>query len=104
MFVRNPTAGGTMTMSTVALANLAMLPSAQVTIPPASLQLPWLGVAETNVTPAGSEFERLTPCALFGPLLVTVMVKVRSFWMVPGFGEAANLTARSATGLTVVGT
>jgi len=37
-------------------------------------QLPWLGVAETNVVPPGSVSETLTPFAVAAPPLVTVIV------------------------------
>ena len=37
--------------------------------------MPTLGVADTNVTPAGSWSVICTPVASEGPLLVTVMVK-----------------------------
>ena len=40
------------------------------------MYVPWLGVAETNVRPAGSRSVTWTLVASFGPLLVRVTVKV----------------------------
>ena len=54
-------------ISTVALAPLASVPSAQVTVPLDSEQVPCEGVAESNVTPAGSVSVTVTPVALEGP-------------------------------------
>ncbi len=62
-------------MGTVTEAPLASVPSAQL-IEVEPLQLPWLGVAETNVTPVGNASVRVTPVACDGPLLVTVTVYV----------------------------
>jgi hypothetical protein len=61
------------TSCTVAVAPAARLPSAQLTgFRP--LQPPWLAVAETSVTPAGSGSVTVTPVAAPGPWLVTVIV------------------------------
>ena len=58
--------------------------------------MPWLGVADTNVTPAGNRSVTCTPVAAAGPPLVRVTVKV--IWS-PTLG-VASLTvlvrARSA--------
>jgi hypothetical protein len=62
------------TMDTVELLPLAREPRSQVTVLPDWLQLPWLGVADTKVTPEGRVSVRVTPEALQGPLLVTVAV------------------------------
>ena len=66
-----PTACGVTLIATVALAVLASVPSEQVTVPEACEQLPWLGVAETKVTPAGSVSVSVMPVALEGPALLT---------------------------------
>ena len=71
-FVTVPVAFGFRTTSTVALAPLARLPIAQVAC--GLVQVPWLGVAPTNVVPAGEVSERTTPVAGEGPLLVMVRV------------------------------
>src|SRR6266850_508174 len=71
VFVTVPVAAGLTTMVTVALAALARVPRLQLTV---VVQVPWLGVAETNVTPAGTASVRVTPVAGDGPLLVTVSV------------------------------
>ena len=61
---------------TVALAPPARVARAQL-IGPVPAQVPWLGVAETNPSPAASVSVRATPVAVVGPLLVTVIVYVR---------------------------
>src|SRR5262245_66333149 len=62
------------TIVIVALPPLAIVPRSAVTVPPAWVTVPWLGVAETNVVPAGRVSVTLTPGASLGPLLVTVTV------------------------------
>src|SRR5438309_1261278 len=54
-------------MVIVALAPLARLPTEQVTVPEALVQVPWLEVAETKVTPAGRVSVTVTPVAADGP-------------------------------------
>ena len=61
-------------MTTVAVSPAAMVPRLPVTVPPASVAVPWLGVADTNVAVAGSVSVRLTLRASDGPLLVIVTV------------------------------
>ena len=69
------TEGSTLTtVATVATAPFNTVPNAQVTTPPASLQVPWLGVAEIKLTSAGNGSVSVTPVASEGPLFVTVMV------------------------------
>src|SRR6266849_4740476 len=46
-------------------------PSAQLTVCPAVLQLPWLTVAVPGVSPAGRVTARVPPVARAGPLLVS---------------------------------
>ena len=57
----------------VAVAALASVPSAQerLLVP---LQVPWLGLIELYVTPAGSVSVRVTALAGSGPLLRTLIV------------------------------
>lgn len=69
-----PGAVGAISISTVALAPFANVPKLHITTPPASEQLPWLGVAEIKITPAGSVSVRVTLVASNGPLFVTVTV------------------------------
>jgi hypothetical protein len=97
-----PPVVGVTTMVTVALAPFPRTPMEQITVL-VPLQLPWLGVADTYVTPAGNGSLTLTPVALFGPKLVTVIVYVR-FWPTnTGSGESVLLSDRSADKpLTVV--
>ena len=71
-FVSVPGACGVTLISTLALASSAIVPSAQSTVPAFSEQVPCVGVAESNVTPAGSMSLRLTPVASWGPELWTV--------------------------------
>ena len=59
-------------ISTPAVPWSAIVPSAQVTVPAASEQLPWVGVADTNVTPAGSVSVSVTPAASAGPELLAL--------------------------------
>ena len=52
-FVIEPADCGVTLIETLALPAFARVPSEQVTVPPDCEQLPWDGVAELNVTPAG---------------------------------------------------
>jgi hypothetical protein len=61
------------TRVTVALALSVRMPRPQTTVL-VPVQLPWLGVAETKLTPAGKMSVIVTPVALLGPLLVAVRV------------------------------
>src|SRR5262245_33327369 len=70
------------------------VPTAQV--PVALVYVPWLGVADTKVSPAGSRSSTATLVAASGPLLVRVTVKVT---VAPTLGVGlltALLTWRSA--------
>jgi hypothetical protein len=76
VFVIVPVAlGAVTTISTVAVAPLGKMPSLHTTVLVPE-QVPVLGVAETNVTPAGSTSVRVTPLVVAGmagiPLFVTV--------------------------------
>src|ERR1700712_466121 len=62
------------------------------------LHEPWLGSAETRVTPAGSPSESITPVASEGPPFVTVRVYVSVCPTSTGCGLATRLRARSADG------
>jgi hypothetical protein len=67
--------GAVTTISTVAVAPLGKMPKLHVTVLVPE-QLPVLGVAESNVTPAGRTSVRVTPLVVAGmagvPLFVTV--------------------------------
>src|SRR5437899_6197783 len=80
VFVTGPAVVALATMDAEAEAPTASVPRLQlmVVVP---LQVPWLGVAETRVIPAGSGSVKMTPVEGEGPLCVTVMVKVT---VVPG--------------------
>ena len=69
------TLGAVTTISTVAVAPLGKMPSLHTTMLVPE-QVPLLGVAETNVTPAGRTSLRVTPLVVAGmagvPLFVTV--------------------------------
>jgi hypothetical protein len=54
VFVIVPGTVGLTTMSIVAISPVPIVPRLQVTVPPDSPQVPWVGVAETNVTLGGS--------------------------------------------------
>ena len=58
----------------VATPPATIAPSGHVTMPAASEQLPWLGVADTKFVDPGSASVTTTPAASLGPLFVTVIV------------------------------
>jgi len=66
-------ADAVITSAMVAVPPFARVPRLQVTVL-VPVQEPWLGVLETNVDPAGSVSTTVTPVAVKGPLLVTVIV------------------------------
>src|SRR5260370_32647857 len=68
----------------------ASVPRLQVTVVVPPVQVPWLGVAETSASPAGTASVTVTPVELDGPVLVTVMVKV-TFVLRATVGDAAVL-------------
>jgi hypothetical protein len=90
----------------VAFAPFAKLPRLHVKTPPEGTpQVPWLGLAESNVTLAGNVSVTVTPVAELGPLLVTVIVYVTCSPTETGSGVSVLVIARSAEeteGLTVV--
>jgi hypothetical protein len=59
---------------TLALPPFVTVPSAHVTVPLASEQLPCEGVAESNVTPPGRSSVTVTPGASCGPAFVRLSV------------------------------
>ncbi len=73
-FLIVPAASGITVIVTVAEPAAASSPRSQLTVPAAWLQVPWLAVAETKATPAGSASVKLTPVAFEGPWLATVAV------------------------------
>src|SRR5438270_801672 len=58
----------------VRAASVSTLPTVQIPVPLA--YVPWLGLAETKLSPAGSASLTCTLLAAFGPLLLKVTVKV----------------------------
>ena len=58
----------------VATPPATIAPRGHVTMPAASEQLPWLGVADTKFVDPGSASVTTTPAASLGPLFVTVIV------------------------------
>ena len=69
-FVIVPDVVGVTLIWTLVLAPFASAPRLQVTVPLAWLQVPWFGVADTNVTPPGSVSVTDTPVAPDGPALL----------------------------------
>src|SRR5229473_6172092 len=67
-------AGAVALMVIVALAPEARLPTEQVTVPEALVQVPWLDVAEPKVTPLGRVSVTVTPVAGDGPLFLATML------------------------------
>src|SRR4030066_467748 len=86
---------GVTTSVIVAEAVLAMTPRLHdcVVVP---VQLPCDGVLETNVTPAGNVSLTVTPVAVSGPALLTVMVYVRLLPAVIGSGASVIVIPRFA--------
>ena len=83
-----------------ALPPAASVPSAQVTVCPEALQLPWLALAAAKDSPAGSGSVTLTPVAVLGPLLTNDSVYVT---VPPATGDMLDATffrARSTSGCT----
>src|SRR2546430_4495545 len=74
VFVSEPVDVTVAVRSRVTDTPLATAPMSHTPVP--LVYVPWLGVAETNVSPAGSWSVICTPVASEGPLLVTVIVKV----------------------------
>src|SRR5260370_747525 len=79
-------AGAVALMVIVTVAPTARLPTVQVTVPDACVQVPWVDDADTKVTPAGRVSVTPTPVAGLGPLSVatTVYVMVLLIWAVAG--------------------
>src|SRR5881396_2189084 len=67
-------AGAVALMVIVALAPEGRLPTEQVTVPDACVQVPWLELAETEVTPLGRVSVTVTPVAALGPLFFATTV------------------------------
>src|SRR5207249_1900405 len=63
-------------METLACAEAARAPRLNVRVLPLWVKLPWLGLAETKLTPAGRVAVRVTPVAGSGPALLTVTLYV----------------------------
>jgi hypothetical protein len=74
VLVAVPGAAVRVRMLTVALAAFAIVPSRQVTVPPASEQVPAVVLTERKVTSVGNGSVTITLVAVAGPLLVTVSV------------------------------
>jgi hypothetical protein len=69
-----PDVGAVTVMVTVALEPLAIDPKLHVTVPALWLQVPWVAVADTKITPLGRVSVRVTPLAPLGPALLTLTV------------------------------
>src|SRR5262249_37853832 len=76
------------------------VPTEKVTTPPETLNVPWLAVADLYVRLEGKVSASVTPEALPGPELVTVMLYVT---VLPSLAEAGpeTVTARSALALVL---
>src|ERR671934_238317 len=102
LFVIEPSACGRTFTATVALAPEVTVPSAHVTVPLASEQLPCKGVADPKVAPAGRLSVTCTPVVSDGPALWAVSVYVTGCPASTGSGDAVLVSDRSAAGFTVV--
>src|SRR5437879_4503251 len=67
VLVMVPAAVGLTVIVIVALAPEASEPTAQVTVPEALVQVPWVELAETNVTPEGRVSVTVAPVPASGP-------------------------------------
>src|SRR4051812_26940760 len=76
-----------------AVANGASVPSAQV----APAQVPWLGIADTNVNSGGNRSVSATLVAFAGPAFRIVIVKVAALPEMTGRGLSVCSTERSAS-------
>ena len=74
VLVIDPWFWGTTLIETLAFPPFAIVPSGQVTVPEDSEHVPWEGVAETKVTPAGSVSVSCVDGALEGPAFWVVSV------------------------------
>src|SRR5262245_15425752 len=68
------------TIASVTDAPLPMVPTLHSPVP--AVYEPWLGVAVTNVSPAGRRSVTVTPVAVDGPVFVNVIVNVTLFPMI----------------------
>ena len=100
LFVIEPALPVTTRISMLAVPPLRIPPRVQLTgaVPE---QLPWEGVAEISVTPAGRVSVTTTLVAWFGPLLVTTSVYSSSPPAGAGSGLSALVSARSASATIV---
>ncbi len=73
VFVIEPATAAVTVRETEAVPPIASVPRLHVTVVVPE-QVPWLGVADTNLSPAGSTSVTRTPVEPDGPLLVTVRV------------------------------
>src|ERR1700730_17178691 len=75
VLVMSPAVAGAVALIViVALAPLARLPTLQVTVPEAFVQVPWEEVADVKPTPVGRGSVTVTPVAASGPLFLAVTV------------------------------
>ena len=75
LLVMEPAVAGAVALIViVALAQEASEPTAQVTVPEALVQVPWVEVAETKPTPEGRVSVTVAPVAASGPLFFAFRV------------------------------
>jgi hypothetical protein len=102
VLLKPPAVVGVTTIVTVALPPFAMLPRLQVTVLDPLQPLPWLGVADTNITPAGKGSVTVTPVAVLGPALPTINVYVKFCPTNTGSGDSVLVIERFAEVLPTV--
>src|SRR5260370_20874971 len=73
-------------MVIVTVAPTARLPTVQVTVPDACVQVPWVDDADTKVTPAGRVSVTPTPVAGLGPLFLATAAHVNAMPTVTLYG------------------
>lgn len=102
-FVKTPAVVGVTTSVIVAVAPTPRVPNEQLTVLDPGVQVPWLGAAEINTTPAGSTSLTVTPDAGAGPLLVIVRVYTMLLPSITGSARSVIVIARSMIRGVLVG-
>src|SRR4051794_7618119 len=106
LFVNVPVVAGAVAFTRMsAEPPLAMLPNVQLNLWVPGLtapHVPWEGVIDCTVTPAGRVSTAVTPVSPAGPLFFTVMVYVNAVLTFMADGSATLVTAKSTLGAAVV--
>ena len=101
LLVSVPSADGVPTTATVAEAPLAIDPRAQLVPCARSVQLPWLGVAESTEADSDRPSEATTSKAVPGPWLITSHVYVTGTPTSVGSGASVWVISRSELAIMI---